>query len=57
MELVLDRATERRIYPAIDVQRSAHVMKIYFSQSDYQSVIVMRRMIDVLEKDERTIIA
>lgn len=56
MELVLDRAiAERRIYPAIDVQRSGTRHEdLLFSQSDYQSVIVMRRMIDVLGKDERT---
>jgi len=56
MELVLDRAiAERRIYPAIDVQRSGTRREdLLFSQSDYQSVIVMRRMIDVLGKDERT---
>jgi transcription termination factor Rho len=56
MELVLDRTlTERRIYPAIDIQRSGTRNEdLLFTQSDYQSVITMRRMIDILGKDERT---
>ncbi len=56
MELVLDRQlADRRIHPAIDVQRSGTRREdLLFSQSDYQSIIVMRRMIDVLNKDERT---
>ncbi len=56
MELVLDRSlAERRIYPSIDVQRSGTRREdLLFSSMDYQSVIVMRRMIDVLGKDERT---
>lgn len=58
MELILDRAlTERRIYPAIDIQRSGTRNEdLLFTQSDYQSVITMRRMIDMLGKDERTMI-
>jgi len=56
MELVLDRSlAERRIFPSIDVQRSGtRKEELLFSQTDYQSVIVMRRMIDVLGKDERS---
>ncbi|HKY74382.1 MAG TPA: transcription termination factor Rho [Patescibacteria group bacterium] len=56
MELVLDRSlADRRIYPAIDVQRSGTRREdLLFTQTDYQSVIVMRRMIDVLGKDERS---
>jgi transcription termination factor Rho len=56
MELALDRQlAERRIYPAIDIQRSGTRREdLLFSQSDYQSIIVMRRMVDVLGKDERT---
>jgi transcription termination factor Rho len=56
MELVLDRAlAERRIYPSIDVQRSGTRREdLLFSQTDYQSIIVMRRMIDMLGKEERT---
>lgn len=58
MELILDRTlTERRIYPAIDIQRSGTRNEdLLFTQSDYQSVITMRRMIDMLGKDERTMI-
>jgi len=56
MELILDRTlAERRIYPGIDIQRSGTRNEdLLFSQSDYQSVITMRRMIDMLGKDERT---
>lgn len=56
MELFLDRSlAERRIYPAIDIQKSGTRNEdLLFSQSDYQSVITMRRMIDMLGKDERT---
>ncbi len=56
MELVLDRSlNERRVYPAIDIQKSGTRREdLLFSQSDYQSVITMRRMIDMLGKDERT---
>jgi transcription termination factor Rho len=58
MELILDRAlTERRIYPAIDIVKSGTRNEdLLFTQSDYQSVITMRRMIDVLGKDERTML-
>lgn len=49
------RPEERRIYPAIDIQKSGtRNENLLFSQSDYQSVITMRRMIDMLGKDERT---
>lgn len=56
MELVLDRSlAERRVFPSIDVQRSGTRREdLLFSSMDYQSIIVMRRMIDVLGKDERT---
>lgn len=56
MELVLDRTlTERRIYPAIDIQKSGTRREdLLFTSMDYQSVITMRRMIDMLGKDERT---
>ena len=58
MELILDRTlTERRVYPAIDIQRSGTRNEdLLFTQSDYQSVITMRRMLDLLGKDERTMI-
>jgi len=56
MELHLDRhLAERRIYPAFDVQRSGtRKEELLFDSTTYQSVVVMRRMIDVLGKDERT---
>ena len=56
MELHLDRhLAERRIYPSIDVQRSGtRKEELLFDSTSYQSVVVMRRMIDVLGKDERT---
>ncbi|PWU22592.1 transcription termination factor Rho, partial [Candidatus Cerribacteria bacterium 'Amazon FNV 2010 28 9'] len=56
MELILDRSlAERRIFPAIDIQKSGTRNEdLLFSQSDYQSIITMHRMIDMLGKDERT---
>jgi transcription termination factor Rho len=56
MELHLDRKlAERRVYPSIDVQRSGtRKEELLFNQTDYQSIIIMRRMIDVLNRDERT---
>lgn len=56
MELHLDRQlAERRIYPAIDVQRSGTRREdLLFNQMDYQSVVMMRRMIDMLEGKDRT---
>ena len=56
MELHLDRIlAERRIFPAIDVQRSGtRKEELLFSTNDYQSVIMMRRMIDMLDPKERT---
>lgn len=56
MELHLDRRlAERRVWPSINVERSGtRKEEFLFTQSDYQSVITMRRMIDVLGPDERT---
>lgn len=58
MELVLDRQlAERRIFPAIDVQRSGTRREdLLFDQMDYQNVILMRRMIDMLDPKERTVV-
>ncbi len=55
MELHLDRRlAERRVFPSIDVQRSGtRKEELLFNNSEYQSVVMMRRMIDVLNKDER----
>ncbi len=56
MELHLDRQlANRRIYPAIDVERSGtRKEELLFDNNTYQSVLVMRRMIELLGKNERT---
>jgi len=56
MELHLDRKlAERRIYPAIDVQRSSTRREdLLFSSTEYQNVVLMRRMLDLLSDGERT---
>jgi len=55
MELVLDRKlAERRIYPAVDVMGSGTRREdLLFANGDYQSIILMRRMLDMLNPDER----
>lgn len=55
-ELHLDRSlAERRIYPAIDVQRSGTRRDdLLIDPVMYQSVITLHRMLDMLGKDERT---
>jgi transcription termination factor Rho len=46
---------ERRIYPAIDVQRSGTRRDdLMMDPVVYQSVITLHRMLDMLNKDERT---
>lgn len=56
MELHLDRALEqRRIFPAIDAMRSGtRQEQLLFSKEDYDKVVVLRRMLDILGKNERT---
>ncbi|MBI2010375.1 MAG: transcription termination factor Rho [Candidatus Chisholmbacteria bacterium] len=56
MELHLSRKlADRRIFPAIDVQRSGtRKEELLFSNAEYQSIVMMRRMLDVLNEDERT---
>ena len=56
MELHLDRKlADRRVWPAYDLPRSGtRKEELLFSQSDYQSIVTMRRMIDILSQDERT---
>ena len=56
MELVLDRRlSERRIFPAIDVYKSGTRREdLLFSGVEYQNIVVMRRMLDMLNDDERT---
>ena len=56
MELHLDRKlAERRIYPAIDVQRSSTRREdLLFNSTEYQNIVLMRRMLDLLSDGERT---
>jgi len=56
MELHLDRfLEERRIFPAINVQRSGtRKEELLMDDKTYQKVATMRRMLDVLGKEERT---
>jgi transcription termination factor Rho len=56
MELHLDRRlAERRVYPAINVERSGtRQEELLFSEEKYKKVVTMRRMIDMLNPDERT---
>ena len=56
MELHLSRKlAERRIYTAIDIRRSGtRQEQLLFSPQDYEKVVTMRRMIDVLDENEAT---
>lgn len=46
---------ERRIYPAIDVQRSGTRRDdLLIDSVTYQSIITLHRMLDMLDRDERT---
>ncbi len=55
-EVHLDRRlAERRIYPAIDVQKSGTRRDdLLIDQMTYQSIITLHRMLDTLDKEERT---
>lgn len=55
-ELHLTRKlANRRVYPAIDVQRSSTRRDdLLFDSSEYQSIILMHRMFDMLNEEERT---
>jgi transcription termination factor Rho len=55
-ELHLDRRlAERRIYPAIDVQKSGTRRDdLLIDPVTYQAVLTLQRMLDTLDKDERT---
>lgn len=55
-EIQLDRRlAERRIYPAIDVQRSGTRRDdLLMDGITYQSVLTLQRMLDTLDKEERT---
>lgn len=49
------RLAERRIYPAIDVQRSGTRRDdLLYDSTTYQSIILMHRMFDMLGEEERT---
>ena len=56
LELHLSRKlAERRIYPAIDIQRSGtRQEQLLFSAGEYEKIVTMRRMIDVLDQEEMT---
>src|SRR3989344_3024993 len=56
MELHLERKlAERRIYPSIDVERSStRQEQLLFSADEYMKIVTMRRMVSVLNPDERT---
>ena len=55
-EIHLDRRlAERRIYPALDVQRSGtRKDELLLDQVTYQSVVTLQRMLDTFNRDERT---
>lgn len=56
MELHLDRRlAERRIFPAINVERSGtRKEELLLGDKNYKKIATMRRMMDVLGPDERT---
>jgi transcription termination factor Rho len=56
MELhLVRRLAERRIFPAIDIQKSGtRQEELLYDKKIYPRIIVMRRMIDMLSPDERT---
>jgi transcription termination factor Rho len=55
-ELHLSRKlSNRRIYPAIEVQRSGTRRDdLLYDSTTYQSIVLMHRMFDILNEDERT---
>jgi transcription termination factor Rho len=57
MELVLDRRlAERRIYPAVDILKSSTRRDdLLFSNSEYQSVVLMRNMMSQLNDKEQAL--
>jgi transcription termination factor Rho len=56
MELHLDRRlAERRIFPAINIERSGtRQEELLLSEANYKKVVTMRRMMDMLGENERT---
>ena len=56
LELHLDRRlAERRVFPAFDIQRSGtRQEELLFDKKTFEKIVTMRRMIDILNPDERT---
>lgn len=56
MELHLNRKlAERRVFPAIDVTRSGtRQEELLYGPENYEKVVTLRRMLDILNEDERT---
>jgi transcription termination factor Rho len=56
MELHLDRRlAERRVFPAIDIQRSGtRQEELLYDKKIYSKIVTIRRMIDAAESDTRT---
>lgn len=56
MELHLTRSlAERRVYPAIDIQRSGtRQEELLYDKKDYPKIVTLRKMVDMLGADERT---
>ena len=56
MELHLTRKlAERRVFPAIDIQRSGtRQEELLYEPKIYEKIVTMRRMIDILNPEERT---
>ncbi len=56
MELHLDRRmAERRVFPAFDIQRSGtRQEELLYDKKIFDRIVMLRRMIDVLNQDERT---
>ena len=56
MELHLDRGlSERRIFPAIDIESSGtRQEQLLFPEDIYRKIVVMRRMLSLLNDSERT---
>ncbi len=56
MELHLDRRlAERRVYPSINVERSGtRQEELILNEKDLKRIVTMRRMVDMLNPEERT---
>jgi len=56
MELHLTRSlAERRVYPAIDIQRSGtRQEELLYDKKVYPKIVTLRKMVDMLGADERT---